>query len=256
MPRRPREKSQSGVYHIMWRGVNRQEIFHDDGDRKKYMYILEKYKTQSQMKMYAWCLMNNHVHLLIKEGHEDISSTMKRIGVSYAMYYNWKYQTTGHLFQGRFRSEKVETLPYLQTVIRYIHQNPVKAGMASSPENWKWSSYTEYYKKTPKLLDGNKILAFFSPDIQIAREKFRSYNEEPNDDKCLDEDVGQKRLTDDEARKKLRKILPAGLEITHVKSLPRKERNQILKKIKTLKGISQRQAARILGISPNLIFKA
>ncbi|MEI2400828.1 transposase, partial [Paenibacillus phytohabitans] len=120
MPRKAREKSKTGVYHLIWRGANRQEIFHDDEDWIRFLDILKKYKLKLNLTIYAWCLMSNHVHLLIKEGDESISATMKRIGVSYAGYYNWKYRTTGHLFQDRFRSENVEDQAYLKTVVRYI----------------------------------------------------------------------------------------------------------------------------------------
>lgn len=99
MPREARIKSKTRIYHIMWRGANGQEIFHDDEDRTKFLDILRKYKITCELIVYAWCLMSNHVHLLIKEGNEAISVTMKRIGVSYVGFYNWKYRTMGPLFQ-------------------------------------------------------------------------------------------------------------------------------------------------------------
>lgn len=108
MPRRAREKSESKIYHVMLRGANRQEIFHDEEDYLRFLETLEKLKKKAEIKVYGWCLMGNHVHLLMGEGREELSTTMKRIGVSFAWYYNWKYNTTGHLFQDRFRSEKVE----------------------------------------------------------------------------------------------------------------------------------------------------
>ncbi|GAA0442109.1 hypothetical protein GCM10008983_18990 [Lentibacillus halophilus] len=145
MARKARVKSKSGIYHVMLRGVNRQEIFHEDEDCEKYLEIIKKYKARTAIKVYAWCLMNNHVHLLLKEGNEPLATTMKRIGVSYVRYYNWTYRTTGHLFQGRFRSENVETSTYLLTVTRYIHQNPVKAAIRTKVDKWKWSSCLGYY---------------------------------------------------------------------------------------------------------------
>lgn len=140
LPRSARLKSSTGIYHIINRGANRQEIFHDDDDKIKFLDTLKRYKIRTAMKVYAWCLMGNHVHLLVKEGSEEISLVMKRISVSYASYYNWKYHTNGQLFQDRFKSENVETQEYLITVTRYIHQNPVKAGIVTSPEKWKWST--------------------------------------------------------------------------------------------------------------------
>lgn len=209
------------------------------------------------MLVCAWCLMSNHIHLLVKEGNEPLSVTMKRIGVSFVGYYNWKYQTTGQLFQDRFKSENVETTSYLITVVRYIHQNPVKAGMVEHVDEWKWSSCLGYYNQEvyPKyLLDREFILCLFSSDTITALDRFKEYNEKANHDQCL-EDYVKKRITDDEARKMIKGLLGT-IEIAQVKSLPREHRDRILRKVKRVEGISQRQAARILGVSPNLVFKA
>jgi len=258
MPRAARMKSRSGVYHIMLRGANRQEIFHDDEDCHKFLEVFERYKRKVELKVFAWCLMSNHIHLLIKEGNESISNTMKRIGVSFVGYYNWKYHTTGHLFQDRFRSENVETYQYLLTVVRYIHQNPVKAGIVKRANEWKWSSCCIYYNQSlassHPLLDNAFILSMFSPDITNAIKEFKEFNERRNNDQCLDEYV-RRRLTDDEARQEINNLLGT-IDIAQVKSLPRMERNDLLRKVKGIKGLSQRQAARILGVSPTLIFKA
>ncbi|MGI6677818.1 MAG: REP-associated tyrosine transposase [Dehalobacterium sp.] len=259
MPRRAREKSETGIYHIVIRGANRQEIFHDENDRLRFLDTLKKAKTTSEMQVYGWCLMNNHVHLLLKEGKEDISITMKRIGVSFVWYYNQKYKTTGHLFQDRFRSEKVETDKYLLTVIRYIHQNPLKAQLVKRVEQWRWSSCLGYYggKIYPEgLLDNDLILKMFSEEEAKAREEFKQFNVQENKDSCLD-DINSKKvkLSDEEARPEILKVID-GLEIAQIKSLPKKERDQILHKVKKIENITQRQAARILGVSPNLIFKA
>jgi putative transposase len=256
MPRHARRRSKTGVYHVIVRGANKQEIFHDDHDRIKYLDILRKYKSESGFRMYAWCLMGNHVHLLMKEESESISLVMKRVGVSYAHYYNSKYSTTGHLFQDRFKSENVENRMYFLTVTRYIHQNPIKAGIVWSPHEWKWSSCLGYYGKTvypPSLLDPHYLLNMFSPHLSIAQTKFKEFNERKNDDQCLDEN-SVRRLTDDEARVEIIKCL-GSYEIPQVKSLSREERNIILRNVKGIHGLSQRQAARILGVSPSLVFK-
>ncbi|WP_173107745.1 transposase [Bacillus sp. KH172YL63] len=256
MPRQARTQSKTGVYHVIVRGVNKQEIFHDDHDRIKYLDLLKRYKSQSGFRMYAWCLMGNHVHLLLKEESEGISLVMKRVGVSYAFYYHSKYRTAGHLFQDRFKSERVENQKYFLTVARYIHQNPIKAGIVSLPHEWKWSSCLGYYGQTvypPTLLDPNYLLSMFSPHLPIARTEFKQFNERNANDQCLDES-SVIRLTDDEARVEIIKHI-GSYQIPQVKSLPREERMTILKNIKTIPGLSQRQAARILGVSPSLVFK-
>ena len=258
MPRVAREKSESGIYHVIIRGANRQEIFHDEEDKLRFLETLKKYKTDAEMKVYGWCLMGNHVHLLLKEGKEDLSITMKRLGVSYVWFYNLKYKTTGHLFQDRFKSEKVETDEYLLTVIRYIHQNPVKAGIVERSEEWIWSSCPAYYGEAyPEgLLDGDFILSLLSQDKNSAIELFKEFNEQENNDKCLDYVANERvSLSDEEARLEIINQID-GINIAQIKSLPKLKRDEILQKVKAIEGVTQRQAARILGVSPNLIFKA
>ncbi|KJS82592.1 MAG: transposase [Peptococcaceae bacterium BICA1-8] len=259
MPRGAREKSSTGIYHIMIRGANKQEIFHDDEDRLKFLVALKKYKQVAEIEVYGWCLMGNHVHLILKEGLEDLSITMKRIGVSYVWYYNQKYKTTGHLFQDRFKSETVEVDKYLLIVLRYIHQNPVKAGLVKKVDEWKWSSCLGYYGKSTipeALLDSSFILNMFAEDWNTAKKRFKEFNQIENNDKCLDEGTNERtRLSDEEARHEILKLINE-TDIAQVKGLPKIQRDEVLQKVKAIDGITQRQAARILGVSPNLIFKA
>ncbi len=250
MPRTARRKSETGIYHVIIRGANRQEIFHDDEDRIRFLETLERYKRKAGIKIYGWCLMDNHIHIIIKEGIEELAITMKRIGVSFVSYYNCKYGTTGHLFQDRFRSEVVESNEYLITVIRYIHKNPVKARLVKLPLDWKWSSCSGYYgeKSYPQgLLDSELILGLFSEEKEVAIERFREFNEEDNEDKCLD-DVIIRRLRDEEVRVEIEKII-SGVNIAQIKSLPKVQRDKIIRNAKCIEGVTQRQLARILGVS-------
>ena len=259
MPRQARVISESGIYHIMLRGANKQEIFHDDEDRYRFLHTLVRYKKEIELSVFGWCLMGNHVHMLLKEGKESISDTMRRIGVSYVLFYNDKYLTSGHLFGGRFRSEPVNSEAYLKTVVRYIHQNPVKAGLVNRVEEWKWSSCRGYYRleRMPAgLLDPEFVLSFFDEDIHTAVACFKEFNEMSNADKCIDIDDNRRvRISDEKARELIIAIL-GDVTIGQVKSLPKPARDEILRRAKEIDGISQRQLARILGISPNIIFKA
>lgn len=144
MSRYARRKSKSGIYHIMLRGINRQDIFEDDEDRQRLLETIKHYKTVSDYEIYGYCLMSNHVHLLLAEKEEPLSLAIKRISSSYVYWYNWKYGRCGHLFQDRFKSEIVEDEGYLLTVLRYIHQNPVKAGLVKDVKEFAWSSHHEY----------------------------------------------------------------------------------------------------------------
>ena len=138
MVRQLRKQSATGIHHVMLRGINRQRIFEDSEDYRMfihYLYKIAKPKTDSGQPLpayatfYAYCLMDNHVHLLIREGSEPLSSSIKRIAAAYARYYNTKYEHYGHLFQDRFKSEPVNDEAYFFTLFRYIHQNPVAAGL-------------------------------------------------------------------------------------------------------------------------------
>ena len=133
MPRQARKKSNCGIYHIMLRGINQQQIFEDAEDYERFLDILKDCKEICEFELYAYCLMGNHVHLLIKEKKEPIEQIVKRIGSRFVYWYNVKYQRKGHLFQDRFKSEPVDTQKYFSTVLIYIHRNPIKAGICAKP---------------------------------------------------------------------------------------------------------------------------
>ncbi len=257
MPRRAREKSKTGIYHIILRGSNKQEIFHDDEDNSKFIDVLKKYKSISEIKLYGWCLMNNHVHILLEQGKEDLSVTMKRIGVSYAYYYNNKYATTGHLFQDRYLSENVEDERYLLAVLHYIHHNPVKAGMVKNAEDWKWSSCQSYYDNKSSnivMLDYKFILGIFSNNIETAIKSLKGYNQSNSDIECLDYTPKEK-ISDNDAKEMMLKIATL-TELTNLKSMPKAERDSIIRRLKENSRISNRQLSRILGVSEILLRRA
>ena len=152
MPRTARPIATSGIYHIMLRGINRQDIFTDDTDRQRFLQLLEQLpqdytpigeRLPDTCTLYAYCLMSNHVHLLYRQGTEEVDQSMKRLEVSYAQYFNKKYGRTGHFFQDRFKSEPCEDFSYFLTLLRYIHQNPIKAGITHFAEEYPWSSWHE-----------------------------------------------------------------------------------------------------------------
>lgn len=147
MPRTARAPSASGIYHAMARGVNRQRIFTCDGDKERYLDCLWTSSEARDVSVHAYCLMENHVHLLIRQdGEFPIGEFFRSLGTRYAGWFNVTYGRVGHLFQGRFKSKPVETDGYLIAVVRYIHLNPVQAAMCSSPADYRFSSYRVYAK--------------------------------------------------------------------------------------------------------------
>lgn len=265
MPRIARIKSESGFYHIMVRGINRQDIFHDDEDRRKYLSVLKKYGEKCGCNIYGYCLMNNHVHLLLREIKDPIESIMKRIGASYVYWYNNKYDRVGHLFQDRFKSEAVEDENYLLSVIRYIHQNPLKAKFGKGLD-YKWSSYNEYIGEKGKagkagktyemeiINDPDFIFEIFHTDKNKALELFEKFMAQDNKDSFLDNEQRKKPLHDEDVKIMLKDI--AGLESTGgLISMEKKNRNLIIRKMKN-KGVSIRQLSRITGINRGIIGRA
>ena len=186
----------------MMRGINRQVIFQSDADRRHFITILGECKEISGFKLHAFCLMPNHLHLLLEPaGDEPLEIIFKRIGSRYAVWYNRKYQRVGHLFQNRFRSENVETDRYYMTVLRYILQNPMKAGMESKPGTYRWSSYLAYEKGGGQLTDTAYAEKMFG-----GREALIDFVNQANDDEALDDTEIRWRMTDEEAEELFRDI--------------------------------------------------
>lgn len=252
MPRAARKKSETKIYHIMIRGINRQNIFVDDEDSERFIDTLAKYRREVEYKIYAYCLMGNHIHLLIKEGNEALSNTMRRIGASYVYWYNWQYDRKGHLFQDRYKSEPVEDDTYFLTVLRYIHQNPLKAGITNNLEQYKWSSYQEYIQEA-QIVDVDFALAMFAKDGDKAIKEFRDFNLAMNSDQCLDIAPEKKTISDKMIRQLVADKFKIELASLHSEKL--ETQIEILKHLKSLDGTSLRQLSRLTGFTVNKIYR-
>jgi len=257
MARQARQRSESGIYHIVVRGINHQDIFYDDDDFKRFLETIADKKSEQEFLVYGYCLMNNHVHLLIRENSDNISRIMNRLGTTYAWWYNRKYDRSGYVFQGRYGSECVENDAYLLTVMRYIHNNPVKANISSQAEDYRWSSIHAYYggKEYPTgLTETGLILGIFHQDKNHAILGLRKYMKADNDDRCIDCEA-RLRKSDSEVKAEIEHIMN-GQPIWNLYNMDKAYRKEILKQIKELEGTTQRQIARVTGLSPNIIFKA
>jgi REP element-mobilizing transposase RayT len=252
MSREARQKSSTGIYHVMLRGINKQDIFNDDEDRIKFCEILRKNKENSAYSLYGYCLMSNHVHLLLKEEQDSISRVMKRIGTSYAYWFNTKYERNGHLFQDRYRSERVDDERYLLTVLRYIHRNPIKAGIIAKADQYSWSSYFDYITFDSSISDTDFILDLLSPDRQIGRKLYIDYMDQENEDKCHDF-VERPSYSDQSARDAIMELVNSA-NINVLLQMKKKDRDAIIKKLKTKYSI--RQLVRITGLGKGIIDRA
>ena len=189
--------------------------------------------------------MSNHVHLIIKEANMgDISLIMQRMLTRYAGWYNRKYERSGILIANRFKSEPVETDEYLLTLSRYIHQNPVKAGISTSIDNYKWSSFKEYLGQSEFV---NKIFL----ETIIDRESFIKYNYESESEVCEIASVSAKK-DDLFIRNRIKEIL-GGEDSFKLGEFPKEERNRFIVLLKNNERFSIRQIERATGISRGVI---
>ena len=247
MPRGARQKSDNGTYHIMLRGINKQQIFEEPEDYEKFLDVLKNCKAISEFKLYAYCLMGNHIHLLIKEGKESLETIFKRIGGKFVYWYNVKYERVGHLFGDRFKSEPVDTDAYFLTVVRYIHRNPIKAGICKKTKEYPYSSYNDYINDAD-FVDRDLLHTF------VPKEQFEEFNAKNTMETCLDiEEKRTIKVTDEQARKIIEKYSKCK-NISEFQKLGQKIRDKNIVKFKE-KGLSIRQISRLTGLSYYVIQK-
>ena len=185
MARKPRIQFEGAFYHIIVRGNQRQDIFFDEADRRQYLERLHRYRNKCGFVLYAYVLMTNHVHLLIETPNDPISRIMQMINFTYTQYFNKKYGKVGHLFQGRYKSYLCDKDSYLLGLVRYIHNNPVRAGVAEDAGAYAWSSHGDYLKGTKGCVDTDKVLRLFSEKPGIARHKYAEFMNAGESDKSL-----------------------------------------------------------------------
>jgi len=253
MPRAARIKSSTGIYHLMARGIHRQTIFSSEEDNTRFLNTLGKYCKKSFCEIYAYCLMGNHFHLLLKEGQEPLATTIKRIGTSYVFYYNWKYNRKGHLFQDRYKSEPVEDNDYFLTVLRYIHLNPLKSGLTNDLASYPYSSYSEYTNQA-KLTNTSFVLKLFSQDQEQAISRFINFHYQSNNDQCLDIPKERETLSDQRIIQLV--YQKYNIELATLYTKKTEDKRKILRYLKELKGCSLRQLSRLTGLPVNQIIRA
>lgn len=177
MPRVRREKCSNSIYHVIVRGNNREDLFRDYMDREVYLKRVKHYKEKFQMEIYAYCMMTNHVHLVVYDNGQDISKFMQGLNLSYAIYFNKKYDRCGHVFQGRFTSVMVKSDDYFIHVSKYVHLNPVKAHIVADAAEYNWSSFKCYMENQDKrkIVNTERILKYFSEKIGEAKRLYLEY---------------------------------------------------------------------------------
>ena len=279
MARRKRISSQSGYIHIITRGVNKQDIFLEKRDYRRFLDIMEKVLSRYHIDVVAFCLMSNHVHLLLydnkAENHDEVSAFMHDLLCLYAIYFNKRYERSGHLFQNRYTSRIIETKKYLMLCIRYIHNNPVKAGI-SGRYDYQWSSYREYIeharadmtadiisnsehasssvladikKPTSGTICNTSILDQLFGSIDTFIDFHKQYN--LPSEVALEYYENHKAPSDIQAKDIICSFIKS-TDPSSIQSLPRKDRNAIIDKLTAI-GNHASQIARITGLSKTVI---
>ena len=164
MSNAPRRKSATDLYHVMAKGINKEHIFNQTRERNYLKKIIIEELKDFSVEIYSYCIMSNHLHMVLKAEPEELSSFMAKVLAHYANYYNYKHDRNGHVFQNRFKSQCIENESYFWACIRYIHLNPVKVGLVEIPEQYKFSSMQEYCDQNPRILHEKAI--------QLFKEKF------------------------------------------------------------------------------------
>lgn len=176
MARRLRVEVEGGLYHVIARGNDRRDIFHSPADFLRFLSLLAKQKARSPFFIYAYCLMSNHLHLLLERQQDTVGNLMQRVLGGYSRYYNRKYNHIGHVFQARHKSILCQQDRYLAELVRYIHLNPVRAGMVKLPEDYPYSSHRAYMGlEEPGITDVDPILRVFGSKKAPARQAFEAY---------------------------------------------------------------------------------
>lgn len=160
--RKPRIAYPGALYHVICRGNNRQEIFLDDCDKTKYLETLKECRELFKLKLFAYALMSNHVHLLIQTPEANISKAMKCLNWTYCIYFNGRHCSAGHLFENRFKAKLVQKERYLLSLIKYIQLNPAKAGLCSDIDSYAWTSHASMLKRDSSLIEVSEVLNFFN----------------------------------------------------------------------------------------------
>ena len=180
MARPLRLEYEGALYHVTARGNAKQRIFLDDIDRKRFLQLLGDEIDQQRWRCYAYCLMNNHYHLLLETPEGHLSPGMRRLNGTYTQGFNRRHERVGHVLQGRFKSILVDKNNYLMELCRYIVLNPVRAKMVTKPQDWPWSSFqaTAGRVASPHWLDVGGVLRLFHRTRVVAQHIYKQYVKE------------------------------------------------------------------------------
>lgn len=246
MPRLPRSVHKSGFFHIMVQGINKSYIFQTKMQKEEYIKLMKECNKKFNIKIIAYCIMDNHSHMIIYSEHiTNISSYMKSLNTSYGIYYNKTNDRIGFVFRNRFQSQYIDDQNYLINCIKYIHMNPVKAGKELKEEDYKYSSYNEYFENKNFILDKKPLIEIFGDEKNVLK-RIKTANDEIE---IMDIDREEENF-----RIAVKEYLNKNnLDLEKIKN----DKNKIIELTKYMKNkkYKQVQLAKILDINPKVLSK-
>ncbi len=250
MPIRRRRESSTGIYHVIVKGINNERIFNQQREKIYLKKIILKHLEVFEVEVYSYCIMSNHAHFIIRAEIQVLSSFMAIVLSEYANYYNFKHHRNGHVFQNRFKSECIENEKYFWMCLRYIHLNPVKAGMVKKATRYKYSSMGEYLVDEPIIIH-EKALAMSKKSFLDfdAFEKFHNERETEVFEDVADEKLLQEKKIALEIAEEMmsENNLALLMQVFEEKAI----RNEYIKKIKQNLKLSQRRAKELSDLIRN-----
>lgn len=247
-----REFSNSKIYHIIIKGIDESTIFYDDEDRNVFLNKLKISKKKYKYKVLAYCLMSNHVHLVISIENENLSKGIQSLIIRYASYFNKKYDRKGPFVQNRFNSKKVESQRYFLEVCRYVHRNPEKAGIEKT-DNYRWSSYHEYIGKE-KIIDRRFLMHYLGNDINNFTE-YTTKKESKQEVNRLAEFEMIRKLSDDIVIKIILEKFKFNSVDETINYFKNEKNHEKIKVLKEIQGTNVTQISRIIRVSRHLVKK-
>jgi len=246
MPRQARIISNSGIYHIMTRGMNQEQIFKKEKHKTKILEIIINLKEEVQFDIIAYCIMDNHIHLLIKAEENELKALMKKMNIKYAMYYNAVEKRNGHVFQDRFRSEVIEDDNYMIGAIRYIHNNPVRVGIVKKSIEYQWSSISDYLKEKSDIISHQYAKEVM--DLFKDKDEFIAFHDIDDNNIYLDTKEEEEQSRQNIISNVLEKYTDKNL-ITDEKLVTQQRREELAEKLLNLKLITYREIAQLCNLT-------
>lgn len=253
MARQARLQSPTDYYHIMMRGNNKEKIFAPDHLKKYFLDCLVEQNEEGLLEIAAYCIMENHVHIVLKSDFSNLAKALKTINTKYAMKFNFQNDRVGHVFQGRYKSENIANEVYLLNVIRYVHNNPIKAKLVKEIFSYKWSSYNEYIIK-------NHVISYNQKDFVIKCyqniDSLIEFHKEIDNNEYLDtkEEMEEHRMF------LAQKIISNYFKDNGINEVSEIAKNQyhieqLIQILLTNSRLSQRQIAKLLEISHSWVYE-